>query len=130
MVHQLTEKDFTDFISQREFAVVHFDSEWDVGCRPPMQWVMSKASEEFPDVNFGEMDPDQNIELAKSIGVNNIPTVAYYRRGHVVAALPGATQNVPERLRRIMRGGSIGKNDDTGVAPSIRAADSPFRWRY
>jgi thioredoxin-like negative regulator of GroEL len=127
MVHQLTEKDFNDFISQREFAVIHFDAPWDVGYRPPMQLIMNKASEDFPEVNFAEVDVDRDGDLARDLPVMNVPTVAYYRYGELVAALIGQQQNIEQRLCRLMRGQTIGYNDGTGVA-RLRPLNSCLRW--
>jgi thioredoxin-like negative regulator of GroEL len=83
--------------------------------------VIAATAKEFPTgVNFGEVDCDADGELAKSIPVLNVPLVAYYRRGQLVAALIGNEQNVLERLRRMMRDESIGYKDGSEAAPSVQ----------
>jgi hypothetical protein len=62
-------------------------------------------------VNLAEIDCDENAELARSIPVPNIPLVAYYRNGKLVAALVGGYQNVLARLERVLRGETIGYDD-------------------
>ena len=58
-------------------------------------------------VNFGEVDCDNDPELAKSIPILNVPSVAYYRQGKLVGALIGASQNVQLVLERLLRGDPI-----------------------
>jgi len=55
-------------------------------------------------VNFGEVGCDSNPELAKSIPILNVPSVAYYRDGKLVPALISASQNVRLHLEYILRG--------------------------
>jgi thioredoxin-like negative regulator of GroEL len=73
---------------------------------------MLKAEKELGDrANFGEVDVDRDMELAKSLRLLNVPTVAYYRNGQLVALLTGCRQNVRSRLERVMRGEAIGHQD-------------------
>jgi thioredoxin-like negative regulator of GroEL len=73
---------------------------------------MLEAEEALVDqVNFGEVDCDRDRELAKSIPVLNVPTVAYYRDGGLIVALIGAQQNIRARLERVLRGEPIGYKD-------------------
>ena len=51
-------------------------------------------------VNFGEVDCDNDPELAKSIPILNVPSVAYYWDGKLVGTLIGANQNVRLVLER------------------------------
>jgi thioredoxin-like negative regulator of GroEL len=63
------------------------------------------------EVNFGEVDCDQEIPLAQSIRLLNVPAVAYYRDGKLVAVLPGVQQDIRRRLERLLRGEPIGRDD-------------------
>jgi thioredoxin-like negative regulator of GroEL len=58
-------------------------------------------------VNCGEVDCDSDPELAKSIPILNVPSVAYYRDGKLVGALIGAGQNVRLHLERVLGGDTI-----------------------
>jgi thioredoxin-like negative regulator of GroEL len=70
---------------------------------------MQDAEEALPEqVNFGEIDCDSCPELAKAIPVRNVPLVAYYRAGKLIAELIGAEQNVRVRLERLLRDEPIG----------------------
>jgi thioredoxin-like negative regulator of GroEL len=118
-VRQLTTADFESFISAKSAAAIHFDSAWDVRYRPILHDKMLEAEGVLGhQANFGEVDCDSNPELAKSIPVQNVPLVAYYRDGKLIAALVGAGQDVGARLRRILLGQAIGHKDGNDCCES------------
>jgi len=111
----LTSTDFQSFVEAKQAAAVHFDAEWDFAYRPVLRRRMREAEEVLADrVNFGEVDCDRSLDLAKSIPIPNVPLVAYYRNGELVAALIGAEQDVRARMERVLRGESIGYEDGFG----------------
>jgi hypothetical protein len=108
-MRQLTTSDFESFISAKPAAAIHFDVAWDVRYRPILHGKMLEAENALGHrANFGEVDCDSNPELAKSIPVPNVPLVAYYRDGTLIAALVGADQNVRTQLERVLLGETIG----------------------
>jgi thioredoxin-like negative regulator of GroEL len=66
-------------------------------------------------VNFGEVDCDRAPELAKALPVRNVPSVAYYREGKLIATLIGAGQDVKGCLERVLRGEPIGASVSTNT---------------
>ena len=117
----LTSTNFQSFVEAKQAAAVHFDAEWDFAYRPVLQRRMLEAEKLLADrVNFGEVDCDRNLDLAKSIPIPNVPLVAYYRNGELVAALIGAEQNVRARIERVLRGESIGYEDGFGPVPQTK----------
>ncbi len=137
----ITSSEFQNFVSEKEAAAIHFDAEWNQG-RINTRHQMLVAERSFGNiVNFGEVDCDQELELAKSIPVLNVSLVAYYRHGKLVAALIGNGQNVSGRVERVLQGEPIGYNDgtdepkmprlslidsDPAIASALRAAFEPF----
>ncbi len=116
-MRQLTLDDYEKFVASKDVAAVHFDASWDVGHRPGVQRRMLEAHAAFGDrVSFAEVDIDAEVDLAKSLPIGNVPTVAYYVDGVLIAALIGANQNVKERVARLLRGESIGYKDGTDAA--------------
>jgi thioredoxin-like negative regulator of GroEL len=112
MIRQLTSEDYESFVRQKRAAAVHFDAEWDVGYKPITRLKMSEVADVLAgSANFGEVDCDREVELAKSIRVLNVPTVVYYLDGNLAAVLVGARQNILGRLERLLRGEQIGQND-------------------
>ena len=114
MMRQLTTDDFASFIADHPVAVIHFDVPWDVGYRPGMRLEMKETSEVFSNgLDFAEVDCDAQHEIARAVPILNVPTVAYYRDGILVAALIGANQNVRARVERVLRNEPIGPEDGT-----------------
>jgi thioredoxin 1 len=100
----LTGGEFESFVAAKPAAAIHFDAAWDKTYRPIVRRKMENAKENLDEqVNFGEVDCDCDPELAKSIPVLNVPSVAYYRNGTLIRVLVGAEQNVQIHLERILR---------------------------
>jgi thioredoxin-like negative regulator of GroEL len=112
MTRQLTSTDYETFVRQKRAAAVHFDAEWDIGYRPITRVRMNEAAKVLAGhVNFGEVDCDREVELAKSIRILNVPTVVYYLDGNLAGVLVGARQNILGRLQRLLHGQLIGHDD-------------------
>jgi hypothetical protein len=76
MIQKLSRGNYEDFVRQKRAAAVHFFADWDVGYRPIARRRMSEASDVLVEhVNFGEVDWDHEVELAKSFRVLSVPTV-------------------------------------------------------
>jgi thioredoxin-like negative regulator of GroEL len=113
----LTSDEVPAFVAAKRAAALHFDADWDAKYREQVRQSMLDAQAALDqEANFAEIDCDSNVELSKSIPVLNVPLVAYYRDGKVVAALIGADQNVRARVERVLRGERIGYKDGTSAA--------------
>ncbi len=116
-MRQLTSDEYEAFVTAKAVAAIHYDAAWDVGYRSGMRRQMLEAADAFGEqANFAEVDVDSQHELAKALPVLNVPTVAYYRDGALVAALVGAHQNVGRRVERLLHGESIGYKDGADAA--------------
>lgn len=103
------------FLAEKAAAAIHIDAEWDVGYRQHTRAKMIEAEASLAErADFGEIDCDRNQEWAKSLPLLNVPAVAYYRDGKLVAALIGARQNIRARLTRVLRGEPVGYKDGAG----------------
>ena len=114
-IRSVSEDEYESFLREKEYTVVLFDAPWDVGpgalIRPPFE----KAARAFGGrVNFGEVNTDEFTRVPKSISVANVPTVAYFRGGQLVAAMVGAQQDVAARTQAMMDGKRIGRKDGLG----------------
>ena len=110
----LTSEDVPAFLASTPAAALHFDADWDAKYREQVRRSMLEAEAALGgQAGFAEIDCDANAELSKSIPVLNVPLVAYYRGGKLVAALIGADQNVRARMERVLRGQNIGYKDGT-----------------
>jgi thioredoxin-like negative regulator of GroEL len=112
MIKQLNSGEFELFLKAKRAAVVCFDAKWDIGYRETVRRQMGYAEELLgQQVNFGEIDCDREHALTRSLNILNVPTVAYFIDGTLVAALIGADQDVRRRLESLLNGGRIGYKD-------------------
>lgn len=119
-MHLLDSAQFDSFVEGKPVAAVHFDAEWDSHHRAIMRQKMLEAEEVLGDrVNPGEFDCMSGPELAKSIPILNVPSVAYYGDGKLIAVLIGTQENVRALLERILGGDSIALGD--GPSPRHQA---------
>ena len=108
----LLEADLESFVAANSVAAIHFDAAWDVAGLASISPKLEEAQEIFKDqVAFGFVDCDQSPELAKAIPVLNVPAIAYFRNGKLVAAFIGSRQNIRLRLQHLLGGEAVGYND-------------------
>ena len=104
----LTQADIASFLADKPAAAIHFDANWYANYRAVTRSAVADAEQVHGEhVNFGEVDCDSDPELAKSIPIINVLSVAYYRHGNLVSALIGANQNVRLQLERVLSGDPI-----------------------
>ena len=121
--------EFQPFIAAKPAAAVLFDAHWDFQHRAVTRQKMLAAEQALEDqANFAEVDVDIEPQLARSIHLANVPLVAYYRDGKLVAALIGAGQDVRARIERVLRGEPIGYGDGIHAGPFPCTPVSQLEW--
>ena len=85
----LTAQTFEPTVLQDGIVLVDFWAEWCGPCRM-FAPVFEKASEAHPDITFGKVDTEAQVEIAQAFGISSIPTVMAVRDGVVIYAEPGA----------------------------------------
>ena len=53
--------------------------------------IVSKISDELPDVHFVSFDVEEAINTATELGIRNIPQLYIYKSGQIVSQKPGAS---------------------------------------
>ena len=89
-------------VKRSVLGIVHFDAEWD-GHRPAMAKKLLagvEACQHPVAVQYVDDHPD----IARSRGLLNVPSLAYYRDGECVAVVIGLAQDVPENLELLRAG--------------------------
>jgi thioredoxin 1 len=115
-IRGVSEDEYESFLREKEYAVVLFDAAWDVGPGLAIRPRFERAAREFADrVNFGVIDCDEQVRVAISTAVVNVPTVAYYKGGRLIATLVGGVQDVTARTRAMLDGKRIGHNDGWNI---------------
>lgn len=85
----LTSENFNDVTSSDGIVLVDFWAAWCGPCRM-FAPVFERAAENNPDIVFGKVDTEDQVELAQVFGISSIPTLMVVRDGVVLYAEPGA----------------------------------------
>jgi hypothetical protein len=111
---QLKGDEIREWVKSHRYAVIHIDAEWD-RYGDEVQKQMKMAAEDFSgEVALGYVDADTEGDYAREIELGNVPTVAYYRDGELVARVVGASRYLSENIRVLKAGGVPGKYEGGG----------------
>lgn len=112
---RLTCDTYGSFARSKEVVAVLFDAPaWDKTGWAIMQPVFQQAEMELGEsaaLGFVDVDGAPEREICRNIPVLNVPCVAYYRGGELVAGLVGMDQDVVSRVQAVIAGESIGHKD-------------------
>src|SRR5215472_10146829 len=85
----LTRDTFEDTVTKEGITLVDWWASWCGPCRR-FAPVFEAASEQHPDITFGKVDTEDQLELADAARITSIPTLMALRDGILVFSQPGA----------------------------------------
>lgn len=96
---EITNENFKEIYQKNEIVIVDFWASW---CGPCMSFlpVYEKVSKDYPDVVFGKVDTEEQVELAQHFSIRSIPTLMVIREGYEIFFQPGALAE--EHLRELI----------------------------
>jgi thioredoxin 1 len=85
----LTKDTYETTIRENDIVLIDFWAAWCGPCRM-FAPIFDEAAAENPDLVFAKVDTEAEQELASTLGIMSIPTLAIFREGIPVFAQPGA----------------------------------------
>lgn len=92
------QQDLREKVQKHKFVVVHCDATWDGYAVQMREQIASVDNCLDLDIDFHEIDIDLNHELAASLNVMNVPSLAYFRDGVLVQTIIGLGQDIEQYL--------------------------------
>ena len=84
----VTELDFDEIIGGDTLTIIDFSATWCMPCRL-LAPILEEVADEKTDVNFFNLDIDENEEIAKRYRIFSVPTLMAFKKGKVVDSLVG-----------------------------------------
>jgi thioredoxin len=95
----LTDSNFTEEVSKYPLLLVDFWAPWCGPCRMVSPVIEQLANEYAGSVVFGKLNIDENQLVAKSFGIQSIPTLMILKNSKVVDVLVGALPKAQIQLK-------------------------------
>jgi thioredoxin 1 len=89
MTVTLTSQNLVQNVEKDGILLVDFWASWCGPCRS-FAPVFDAASEANPDIVFGKVNTEEEVELASALQITSIPTIMAFRDGVLVFRQPGA----------------------------------------
>jgi len=86
---ELTKDNFEDMVSKNDIVIVDFWASWCGPCKA-FAPAFEAASEKYPDVVFGEVNTEEQQELAGYFQIRSIPNIMLFREKVMLFSQPGA----------------------------------------
>ncbi len=80
--------DFDDLINNETLTVIDFSATWCMPCRM-LKPILERVTEQFDNVDFYEIDIDENEEIAKRYRIFSVPTLVCFKSGKKIDSLVG-----------------------------------------
>ncbi len=86
---ELTKDNFNETIDNNDLIIIDFWAEW---CGPCKSFAptFETVSERYPNVVFGKINTEEQMDLAQAFQIRSIPTLMVFREQVQLLAQPGA----------------------------------------
>ena len=84
----VSELDFDEIIGGDTLTIIDFSATWCMPCRL-LAPILEQVADEKTDVNFYNLDIDDNQEIAKRFRIFSVPTLMAFKSGKMIDSLVG-----------------------------------------
>lgn len=84
----MDDMDFDELISGEDLTIVDFSATWCMPCRM-LKPILEQVADKVADVDFYDLDIDENEEIAKRYRIFSVPTLVAFKEGVVIDSLVG-----------------------------------------
>ena len=96
---QLNETEYREMVKSEKLTLIKYFGVWCGPCKV-LGPILEDVVKEFSDINVGEIDIDQNTDIAVADGIRGVPTLVFYKNGQVVDRMVGL-QSGPTYIEKI-----------------------------
>ncbi len=84
----VSELDFEEIIGGDDLTIIDFSATWCMPCRL-LAPILEQVADERTDVNFFNLDIDENEDIAKRYRIFSVPTLMAFKQGQMIDSLVG-----------------------------------------
>ena len=84
----VSELDFDEIIGGDTLTIIDFSATWCMPCRL-LAPILEQVADERTDVNFFNLDIDDNQDIAKRYRIFSVPTLMAFKNGKMIDSLVG-----------------------------------------
>lgn len=88
-VIQMSDAEFAGALKNHSMLVVDAYADWCGPCRAVAP-VIKELAGEYAQVSFAKVDVDSNPNIARTFGIQSIPTLLFFKNGQLVDRVVGA----------------------------------------
>jgi thioredoxin 1 len=85
---EITDQSFDSTLKANPLVVVDCWAPWCGPCRM-IGPVIDTLSEEYPNVTFGKLNTDENLDISRKFQIMAIPTLLFFKNGELVERITG-----------------------------------------
>ena len=85
---QVQDLNFDDLINGDDLTVIDFSATWCGPCRM-LKPILERVADRLTEVNFFNLDIDENEQIAKRYRIFSVPTLMCFRKGKKIDSLVG-----------------------------------------
>ena len=87
----ITKQEFENLKKENKITLVDFYADWCNPCRM-LAPIIEEIASERKDINVGKVNVDNESDLARELGIRNIPTMIIFKNGKEIQRLVGFYQ--------------------------------------